>query len=93
MKRAISNFCISIKKQDHHLGFDGLRKLVSEENTSNERLGIWNEISEALPERSVKSCHNLTKRLFNPLNYKGHWTTEEERQLLQFFYLRNIDVF
>ena len=65
------------------MGIDGLRKMVTEDGTTAERMGAWSKISEALPLRPVKSCHNLAKRLFNPLNYKGHWTTDEEQQLLR----------
>lgn len=80
--------CCSNKSvcKNHNLGLEGLRKLVSEENSNNDHLGVWNTISESIPLRSVKSCHNLAKRLFNPLNYKGHWTAKEEQQLLQFFF-------
>jgi hypothetical protein len=75
------------------LGLDGLKKLVSEDHPIFERLGIWTTISEALPLRSVKSCHNLAKRLFNPLNYKGHWTSTEEERLITFPFFKICEKF
>ena len=68
------------------MGFDGLKALVTEDHPSFERLGIWTSIAESLPLRSVKSCHNLAKRLFNPQNYKGHWTPDEEEKLIKFLF-------
>jgi hypothetical protein len=44
--------------------------------------GAWIKIAEVLPKRSVKSCHDICKRLFNPANYKGKWNENEETVLL-----------
>ena len=38
----------------------------------------WCKIAEALPNRSVQSIHNFCRRRFNPDNYSGKWTQEEE---------------
>jgi hypothetical protein len=44
--------------------------------------GAWCKIAESLPNRSVQSCHNFCRRKFNPNNYNGKWTEEEEQLLL-----------
>lgn len=46
--------------------------------------GAWPEIASVLPKRSVQSCHNLCRRKFNPKNYKGRWTNDEEKILLKY---------
>jgi hypothetical protein len=38
----------------------------------------WVQIAQVLPERSVLSIHNLVHRRFNPENYAGAWSKEEE---------------
>lgn len=43
----------------------------------------WVEIAACLPERSLMSIHNFVHRRFNPDNYKGNWTHEEEQRLLE----------
>ena len=48
-----------------------------------ELFGAWPKIAECLPDRSVQSCHNLCKRRFNPDNYGGKWSQEEEQLLLK----------
>ena len=49
---------------------------------SKEHKKSWCKISESLPNRSVKSIHNFCRRRFNPENYSGKWTKEEEESLL-----------
>ena len=49
-----------------------------------EQYGAWPKIAECLPDRSVQACHNLCKRRFNPDNYGGRWTQEEEGLLLEY---------
>jgi hypothetical protein len=43
---------------------------------------VWCKIAECLPNRSVKSVHNFCRRRFNPENYSGKWTPDEEEALL-----------
>ncbi|CAD8166813.1 unnamed protein product [Paramecium pentaurelia] len=43
----------------------------------------WLQIAKVLPERSVDSVYKFIKARFNPDNYQGHWTKEEEQHLLQ----------
>ena len=43
--------------------------------------GAWPKIAESLQNRSVQSCHNLCRRKFNPSNYAGAWTKDEEEIL------------
>lgn len=45
--------------------------------------GAWPQISTCLPHRSVQSCHNVCRRRFNPENYGGKWTEDEEQLLLR----------
>ena len=45
-------------------------------------LKAWPAIAECLPNRSVQSCHNVCRRKFNPDNYQGKWSQEDEAQLL-----------
>ena len=44
----------------------------------------WVEIAQVLPDRKVQSCMAVCRRKFNPNNYKGKWTQEEEDFLLEF---------
>ncbi len=44
--------------------------------------GAWGEIAKCLPDRSLQACHNLIRRKFNPFNYKGKWTEDEEDELI-----------
>ena len=60
------------------LGEEGIVKLVKGKIKNPEVYGAWSEICSCLPERSVDSCYKLMKRKFNPDNYKGKWTKEEE---------------
>jgi hypothetical protein len=46
--------------------------------------GIWTRLASYFPSRSVQSVHNACKRYFNPNNYKGTWSIEEERTLIEF---------
>ncbi|CAK79394.1 unnamed protein product (macronuclear) [Paramecium tetraurelia] len=43
----------------------------------------WLQIAKVLPERSVDSVYKFIKARFNPDNYQGHWTKEDEQHLLQ----------
>jgi len=74
--------CIYVQQND--LGEDGLITLCSKqrEELGDEMKGAWCKIAESLPNRSVQSCHNFCRRKFNPNNYNGKWTEEEEQLLL-----------
>ena len=48
-----------------------------------ELYGAWPHISTCLPHRSVQSCHNVCRRRFNPENYGGKWSEDEEHLLLK----------
>ena len=73
---------------------NALCQYAYEKNFSNEQLlsliteklkndnKIWPVIAECLPNRSVQSIHNLCHRKYHPNNYKGIWTTQEEKDLL-----------
>jgi len=41
--------------------------------------GVWSKVSSILPNRTVKSCHNVIKRKYHPDNYRGKWTKDEEQ--------------
>jgi hypothetical protein len=55
----------------------------SKSELPKELYGAWPKISEVLPDRSVQSCHNVCRRRFNPSNYTGPWTSDEEALLKQ----------
>lgn len=77
----MNSICDVVKKLDQ--GQDSLLKLVSEK-TSKEFFGIWPQIASVLPNRSVQSCHNLLRRKFNPNNYSGPWSKEDENALVNY---------
>ena len=54
----------------------------SKEDLNSELKGAWCVIAEALPNRSVQSCHNFCRRKFNPNNYNGKWSKLEEEFML-----------
>lgn len=74
--------CQHVMQND--LGEEGLIALCSKpkEELGDELKGAWCKIAESLPSRSVQSCHNFCRRKFNPNNYHGKWTQEEEDMLL-----------
>lgn len=57
-----------------------LLSLITEKLTNDNK--IWPAISECLPNRSVQSIHNFCHRKYHPNNYKGYWTSQEEKDLL-----------
>jgi len=67
--------------KENGLGEQGLLRLITHYK-DNETRGAWTKIAEALPDRTVQSCHNLIRNRFHPGNYKGRWTEEEEKELL-----------
>lgn len=81
IKIIVDSLCSYI--QDNNFGEDTLVGLIqlSKEQMTEEMKGAWCKISESLPNRSVQSIHNLCKRKFNPNNYQGKWSHEEEEYL------------
>jgi hypothetical protein len=57
-----------------------LLSIITEKLTNDNK--IWPVISECLPNRSVQSIHNFCHRKYHPNNYKGYWTSQEEKDLL-----------
>lgn len=70
--------------RENNLGEQGLIDLCSKskEELSEELKGAWCKIAEHMPNRSVQSCHNFCRRKFNPNNYNGKWTEDEEMLLI-----------
>ena len=68
---------------DADLTEDDLIGLCSKakDELSDELKGAWCKIAESLPKRSVQACHNFCRRKFNPNNYGGKWSKEEEEFL------------
>ena len=77
VNEALKNYAIK-----HCLNSNELAKLVSEP-LSSKILGVWTEVAQCLPNRSVCSVQNFCRRRFNPNNYRGRWTTEEVAKLIQ----------
>lgn len=67
---------------EHNLTEGDLLDLITEKQIKGES-SAWTTIAECLSERSVQSIHNLCHRLFDPNNYKGEWSVEEEQTLLK----------
>lgn len=55
----------------------------SKDELEQELRGAWCVIAECLQNRSVQSCHNFCRRKFNPNNYNGKWTEDEESMLVE----------
>ncbi|OLY81316.1 Cyclin-D-binding Myb-like transcription factor 1 [Smittium mucronatum] len=51
-------------------------------NDQDEYSGVWKQICESIPNRPVQAMYHHIKRLFNPKNYQGNWTPEQDSQLL-----------
>jgi hypothetical protein len=66
---------------ENNLKDSDLLDLVTEKQTKDR--SIWPKISECLPNRSVQSIHNFCHRVLSPYNYKGAWTSEEEKKLIE----------
>ena len=66
---------------DNSLTQSDLINLVTEKQSKDK--SIWPKIAECLPNRSVQSIHNFCHRVLNPFNYKGAWTHEEEKKLIE----------
>eukprot|EP00347_Sterkiella_histriomuscorum_P009025 403342815 len=83
VKILMNAICSYVKQND--LGEEGLIDLCSKskEELSAELKGAWCKIAESMQNRSVQSCHNFCRRKFNPNNYNGKWTEDEELMLIQ----------
>ena len=64
----------------HNYSEEQLLSIITEKLTNDNK--IWPEIAECLPERSVQSVHNFCHRKYHPNNYKGYWTSQEEKDLI-----------
>lgn len=77
-KKIMASFCEVAKSKN--LSSEALMDKVS--NPLEDRAeGLWTQIAECLPHRSVQCVQNFCRRRFSPRNYKGAWTEEEENQL------------
>ena len=65
---------------DNNFSNDQLLSLITEKLNNDNK--IWPVIAECLPSRSVQSIHNFCHRKYHPNNYKGIWTTQEEKDLI-----------
>lgn len=79
----MNSICAYVR--ENNLGINGLIDLCSKskEELSEEMKGAWCKIAESMPQRSVQSCHNFCRRKFNPNNYNGKWTEDEEMLLVE----------
>ena len=66
---------------EHQLTTDQLLNIITEKQQKNDKQ-LWTKIAECLPQRTVQSVHNFCHRTFHPNNYKGHWSSHEEKELL-----------
>ena len=64
----------------HNYSEEQLLSIITDKLTNDNK--IWPAISECLPNRSVQSIHNFCHRKYHPNNYKGYWTSQEEKDLL-----------
>ena len=56
---------------------------LSAKDLSEQHKKAWCKIAECLPNRTVQSIHNVCKRRFNPDNYSGEWTQQEQQALVE----------
>jgi hypothetical protein len=66
---------------ENNLTQTDLINLVTEKQTKDK--SVWPKIAECLPNRSVQSIHNYCHRVLNPYNYKGAWSNDEEKKLIE----------
>ena len=66
---------------DNQLSSEQLLNIITEKQQKNAKQ-VWTKIAECLPLRTVQSVHNFCHRTFHPNNYKGHWSSHEEKELL-----------
>ena len=65
---------------ENNFSNEQLLSLITEKMKNDSK--VWPIIAECLPNRSVQSIHNLCHRKYHPNNYKGIWTTQEEKDLI-----------
>ena len=65
---------------EHNYSEEQLLSIITEKLNNDNK--IWPVIAECLPERSVQSVHNFCHRKYHPNNYKGYWTLQEEKDLI-----------
>ena len=65
---------------ENNFSNDQLLSLITEKLTNDNK--VWPTIAECLPDRSVQSVHNFCHRKYHPNNYKGIWSSQEEKDLL-----------
>ena len=66
---------------ENQLTTEQLLTIITEKQQKNDKQ-VWTKIAECLPLRTVQSVHNFCHRTFHPNNYKGHWSSHEEKELL-----------
>jgi len=86
IKTLMKALCNYVKQKEVSSEDDALNTLTilcsrSKHELPQELKGAWPVIAESLQHRSVQSCHNLCRRKFNPSNYQGSWSKEEEEIL------------
>ena len=67
----------------HQLTSEELIDLCSDTRSRNSTK-VWCSVAKHFPRRSVQSLHNVSRRVFNPNNYKGGWAHWEEQELVHF---------
>ena len=75
IERALCEYAFEKRLTDEEL-----LSIITEKLTNNNK--IWPIISECLPNRTVQSIHNFCHRKYHPNNYKGFWTSQEEKDLI-----------
>ncbi|OMJ18765.1 DNA-binding protein reb1 [Smittium culicis] len=50
-------------------------------NDQDEYSGVWKQICGSIPNRPVQAIYHHIKRIFNPNNYQGNWTPDQDKQL------------
>ncbi|PVV04446.1 hypothetical protein BB560_001055 [Smittium megazygosporum] len=50
-------------------------------NDQEEYSGVWKQICKSIPNRPLQAIYHHIKRSFNPKNYQGSWTKEQDKKL------------
>ena len=75
IERALCEYAFEKRLTDEEL-----LSIITDKLSNNNK--IWPIISECLPNRTVQSIHNFCHRKYHPNNYKGFWTSQEEKDLI-----------
>lgn len=78
IKSLMQALCFFASAQDDPESVIAALCTKSKSDLPKELFGAWPKIAEVLPDRTVQACHNVCRRRFNPSNYAGPWTKEEE---------------